>query len=169
MPYVTATEIRNATSNLELAQVATPRERKPITAEQMRKAIDGDDYSGDPDASWITLALGKVNRAVQDASDFLDNYMRLRYAVPLVSPPSTVREIVIRIARYMLHNERATKEVEERYKEAVKWCRDIAEGIIVLDVPAASVLEGDAPLIQEGAGLYTVEGLSDFASWPSYR
>lgn len=169
MPYVTAKGLRDATSNIELAQVATPREHRPITAEQMQKAIDGEDYSGDPDAAWITLALQRVQKAVQDASDFLDNYLRLRYRVPLLTPPSTVTEIIVRISRYLLHNERATKEIVDRYKEAVGWCEDIANGIIVLDVPPADQLPGDAPLICEGTSLYSVEGLKDFAGWPSYR
>lgn len=169
MPYVTDKGLRDATSNLELAQVATPREHRPITAEQMQKAIDGEDYSGDPDKAWIDLALARVQKAVQDASDFLDNYLRLRYRVPLAAPPSTVTEIIVRISRYLLHNERATKEIVDRYKEAVGWCEDIANGVIVLDVPPTDLLPGDAPMVCEGTGLYTVEGLKDFAGWPSYR
>lgn len=166
-PYVTAKGLRDATSNLELAQVATPREHRPITAEQMQVAIDSGDVSGDP--PWVQLALERVEKAVQDASDFLDNYLRLRYRVPLASPPSTVTEIIVRIARYMLHNERATKEIVDRYKEAIGWCEDIANGVIVLDVPPADQLPGDAPIFCEGSGLYSVEGLKDFAGWPSYR
>lgn len=179
MPYVTAIGLRDATSNQELAQVATPREYRAISAEQMRRAIDGEDYSNDPDAPVIALALARVTRAVQDASDFLDNYMRLRYVVPLLSPPRTVTEIVVRIARYMLHNQAAPREIETRYREAVGWCEAIAAGTMVLDVPEAEQIAAGAPMVAPGTSLYSVESLVGFAggtagfggvyAWPCVR
>lgn len=167
MPYLTANALRDATSNLELAQVASPRDRRPITAEQMRKAIDGEPLTGEPsvDRPAIDAALARVNLAVTDSSGVADNYLRSRYTLPLASPPSALKEAVIRVARYLLHNERAPKEIAERYREAIGWFEDVAKGIVVLDVPAASATNPDAAQVCPGSGLYTVQGLADFAGW----
>lgn len=160
MAYLTAAELRDRTSNLELAQVATPREVRPISAADMAAVIDG----GTPtDPTNAALALAKINKALADAGDLVDNFLRGRYSLPLSVTPQTIAEIVVRLARYGLHNERATDEIVERYKEAMQWLRAIATGDMVLEVGPTDTRDTGLPAVSEGSGLYSVEGLRDYA------
>lgn len=160
--YLTPSQLRDLTSNLELAQVATPREFAPIPADAMRKAIDGD-HVDPPNTDKAALALAKIEDAIAAAQDLVDNFLRGRYLLPLAVAPSTVTEIMVRVARYTLHNERASDEIVERYKEAMKWLQAIADGSMVLDVPPASVADFGGIDVADGSGIYSVEGLTNFA------
>lgn len=165
MLYVSAPDLRNATSDLELAQVATARERDPIPAETMRKAIDGESLTGDPNEAAAIAALVKINTALRDAGDFIDTCLRGRYVLPLITPPTAIREIVIRVARYMLHNERAPNEVRERYKEAIGWCASIRDGSMILDVEAAAMSGGEWPSLVNDP-LFSLPQTRAYSSWP---
>lgn len=159
--YLTPAQLRDLTSNLELAQVATPREFAPIPPEAMRKAIDGQTVDP-PNTEKAALALAKIEDAIEAAQDLVDNFLRSRYVLPLEVAPSTVTEIMVRVARYTLHNERASDEIVERYKEAMKWLQAIADGTMVLDVPPAAVADFGGIEIGEGSGVYSVEGLVNY-------
>lgn len=164
--YLTPATLRDAINgNLELAEVATPREFVPVSAEGMRMAIDGEDYSARPapEPARILLAFERIEAAITDATDLVNNYLRVLYAVPLAVAPSTVKEIMVRIVRYMLHDERATTEIIARYREAMQWLADIRDGKMVLDVGPSDTATPAAPDFTEGSGLYTVAGLGGFA------
>lgn len=160
--YLTPQQLRDLTSNLELAQVATPREFVPIPADAMRQAIDGEAVPS-PNTEKAALALAKIEDAIAAAQDLVDNFLRSRYVLPLATAPSTVTEIMVRVARYTLHNERANADIVTRYKEAMAWLQAIADGTMVLDVPPANVGTFGDVEFAEGSGLYSVEGLQNFA------
>src|SRR5258708_2088433 len=86
------------------------------------------------DATNAALALAKIVKAIADAGDLVDNFLRGRYTLPLSATPSTIAEIIVRVSRYTLHNERASDEIVTRYKEAMGWLQSIAEGSMVLGV-----------------------------------
>lgn len=159
---MTPSQLRDLTSNKELAQVATPREFAPISADAMRLAIDNQTVPP-PDTEKAALALAKIEDAIAAAQDLVDNFLRSRYVLPLATAPSTVSEIMVRVARYTLHNERASAEIVARYKEAMAWLQSIAAGTMVLDVPPAAVAGFGDVEFAEGSGIYSVEGLQDFA------
>lgn len=161
MPYLTPVELRDATSNQELAQVATPREVRPITAADMAAVIDGSGAIVDPVNAG--KALAKIEKAIADSSDLVDNFLRGRYPLPLPSTPRTVSEIMVRVVRYALHNERASEEITARYKEAMTWLSMIGAGKMQLEVPAEVVVNTGDAVYECGSELYSVDGLANYA------
>lgn len=164
MPYLTPAELRDALNgNAELAQVATPEPFAPIPAETMGKAIDEEDLTGDPNEEAAGLALERITVAIADAGNLVDNFLRGRYSLPLSVTPSTVKEIVVRVARYNLHDDHATDEIFRRYTEALGWLRDIRDGVMVLEVGPTDTVDTGLPAVSAGSGLYSVAGLGDYA------
>ncbi|PZW46851.1 phage gp36-like protein [Humitalea rosea] len=71
----------------------------------------------------------RLNRAMADASDLADGYLRSRYAMPLAFVPPLLVQIVCAIARYTLHlggNRQATDQVKAERDAAIALLRDIA-------------------------------------------
>ncbi len=55
----------------------------------------------------------------ENPTDLVDNFLRVRYPVPLAETPSTVREIMARVVRYLLHDQRAS-----RLRNGARLCID---------------------------------------------
>lgn len=167
MPYLTPAQLEDATSARELAQVASPQDARPCTAETLRTAIAGGDISSAPDGPAAAAALDRIVAMIDNAGDLVDNFLRGRYQLPLADPPpSTIAEIMVRVSRFLLHKDRATKDIQWRYEEAMQWLADIRDGTIVLDVPPDSAVY-DGPDVCAPAPIYTVAGLEGFArAWP---
>lgn len=165
MSYLTRQSLRDATSNLELAQVASPRDQLPLDADTIGSAIDGVDYSGDPQKAAIDYALAKIDQAITDAQGIVDSYIAARYApVPLSAPPAVVVAVTIVIARYALANVRTAQETRTRYQDAIAWLTQVASGVVTLVVPGAVATVQDLPDVDDGSGLYSVNGLAGYAA-----
>ena len=83
-----------------------------------------------------------VDRALTEASDRIDSYLRTRYAVPLASVPSAVAGACCRMARFDLArgpNSEPTEQMRRDMDADVKWLEGIAAGRVTLDgiVPAS--------------------------------
>lgn len=162
--YLTADELMQATSARELAQVASPRDLPPCTAGTLRTLIGGGDIAGQPDAAAATAAHARIAAIITSATELVDNFLRGRYPVPLDNPPSTIREIMVRVTRYLLHDERATSEIRDRYKEAMAWLQAIADGTMNLDVPGIDPgTVGAADVYVSHETIYSVCSTKDFA------
>lgn len=69
-----------------------------------------------------------VARALADADAEIDARLAVRYAVPVVTPPAIVVDCACRIARYKLHEDRATEKIRADYEDAIKFLADVAAG-----------------------------------------
>lgn len=73
-----------------------------------------------------------VDNALTDATDEINSYLARKYTVPVVSISANLKKTCCDIARYLLHEDAATDEVEKRYKRAVDWLKDLSSGKAVL-------------------------------------
>lgn len=91
--------------------------------------------------------LGEINttvvdRALGDADAVINGYLAARYTLPLAAPVPTVLErLACDIARYFLHDDRATEQVEKNYKDAVTLLRDVSKGTAILGVDDSADLQ----------------------------
>lgn len=132
MSYATQTDMVLAFGDEELIQL-TDRAQPPV---------------GAIDASVLA-------RALSAADGLANNYLALRYTVPLTSVPAVLVEACCDIARYELTrgpNLRATEEIEKRYTQRVAWLRDVARGLATLGEAAASVAPSSAGLPEMTSG-----------------
>ena len=94
----------------------------------------------DPKAEKADMA--KVQEAVRAAEELADGYLRGRYALPLSTVPTLLRDVVRTIARFKLYERRPESNmpetVMETYKAAVKTLEQIRSGRITLGVAATA-------------------------------
>lgn len=93
-----------------------------------------------------------VARALADADALIDSYLAARYDLPLATPPALLVGLACDVARYQLYDDAAPEEVRRRYEDALARLKQLATGVMVLDVggqeapprPSTMVL-GSAP------------------------
>ena len=94
----------------------------------------------DPKAEKADMA--KVQEAVRAAEELADGYLRGRYALPLSTVPTLLRDVVRTIARFKLYERRPESKmpdtVLETYKASVKTLEQIRSGRITLGVAATA-------------------------------
>lgn len=75
-----------------------------------------------------------LSKALLAADSEINPYLASRYALPLASVPSIVRDFSCDIARYRLCGAEVTEteEVRSRYKDAIKFFEKVAAGQISL-------------------------------------
>ena len=119
MPYATQQQLADRYGARELVQV-TDKAQPPTGA----------------------VNTATVDRALADADSEIDSRLGLRYAVPLTAPPAIVLDVACRIARYKLHEDRATEKVRNDYQDAIKFLDSVAAGRAIL--PGVTVPQGDS-------------------------
>jgi len=86
------------------------------------------DHAGEIDAAV-------AGRAIADAGGEIDGYLRAGgYRLPLPTLPTVLVAFACDIARYRLYDDGASKQVEQRYQDAIRYLRGLASGTVVLDV-----------------------------------
>lgn len=75
-----------------------------------------------------------TDRALADADARINGYLAARYTLPLVNVPTELELLACDIARYLLHDDRVTEQIEQRYKDAIAQLRDVSRGVAVLGV-----------------------------------
>ena len=90
-----------------------------------------------------------VSQALGDATALASGYVGKVYQLPFAEVPQALVRATADIARYYLHGSRADKdgEVERAYKEAVGWLKDIARGLVQLEIG------GEPPAQPEGGSV----------------
>lgn len=105
-----------------------------------------DAYSEDQVRSWSDSAQGAeinegvVTKARASAHSKVNSYLSVRYAVPVSSPQSDVKDAEVAITAWLLAQSPGfvlTDEIKERYKDAVKWLQDVSAGRANIDAPLA--------------------------------
>lgn len=130
-PYATPEELISLFGEREIALLSTHADNGELDREQIEKAIE---Y----------------------AQSEVDSYLAGRYAVPLASPvPSVVMMVVGDIVRYRLTSGDVTEKdpITERYKLALKWLQNVANGMV--DLPCKG--SGD-----EGGRVFVDAGKRDW-------
>ncbi|MES8308143.1 DUF1320 domain-containing protein [Cutibacterium acnes] len=94
-----------------------------------------------------------VARKLADAAAEIDSYLVGRYTLPLTPVPTVLARLACDIARYHLYDDRATEQVTQRYRDAIRFLEQVAKGAVQLGVvpdgtPAvpSAAPEFDAPL-----------------------
>lgn len=101
---------------------------------------------GEPEIIRLTAGDGeldgpvvapKVDRALADATDLIDSYLRRRYATPLIDPvPPAIRRACCVLARFDLaHGDQRepTEQMRLARKETLDWLKLLADGSVELD------------------------------------
>lgn len=100
-----------------------------------------------------------IDAALLRASDEIDAYIGARHELPLPIAPPVLVNPCVDIALYRLVRDPGmrTEEDRTRFKDAIAFVKDIAEGRARLNLPAPEndaedgvVLEGPQPIVQEG-------------------
>lgn len=86
----------------------------------------------EPPAGAIDAAV--VTDALTDADAMIDGYLLGRYALPLASTPSLVKDLAKTIAIYKLHRDAVSDKIAADYKSALATLAQIASGVIRLNV-----------------------------------
>jgi len=97
-----------------------------------------------------------INRALEQATDEIDAYLRVRYETPVVPVPYLLTQLCVDIALYRLANTADVRSEEHRvrYDDAIKQLTRISKGDMALPVsrepgdPPAH--EGPRPIVQSG-------------------
>lgn len=104
-----------------------------------------------------------VDSTLEDASAEIDSYLAGRYTVPLAQAPRFLAGLCQDIARYRLcgSGTRSTDEINDRYKNAIRFLEKVANGSVSIGpvalgpVPAASnqvIFNGGAKAFGRGRG-----------------
>lgn len=97
-----------------------------------------------PPAGEVDTAV--VDRALADTDALIDGYLAGRYLLPLAQTPPLLSDLAQTIAIYKLHARTAPEKIAEDYQQALKVLRDLAAGVVRLNVagiePASSGASG---------------------------
>ncbi|MFV2949674.1 gp436 family protein [Pseudomonas japonica] len=92
------------------------------------------DIAGDETGDEIDVET--VNRACEDAAGEIDSSLAAGgYKLPLTTVPPVVTAYACDIARYRMHDDRATEQVTKRYDDAIRFLRQVASGGLRLGAP----------------------------------
>ena len=101
------------------------------------------------DQDMDTVQPEPILRALDDASAFIDGYLRRRYQVPLDLVPADVRSACCKLARHELStgdNREASERAVQDRKDTVSWLTQVSKGEALL--PLAEVTPGDQSFAQ---------------------
>jgi len=99
----------------------------------------------DPPADVIDQTV--LDMAINDANGLIDTYIKNRYPLALDTAPRPLKRVAADIARYYLHDDHPTEQVEKAYEAALAYLKDVSAGRVSLG-PAES---GIQPTTADGA------------------
>lgn len=79
-----------------------------------------------------------VDQALSDASDLIDGYVGVRYALPLATTPAILTRICCDLARANLYDDAPTDAVANNRDQAISQLKDISSGKLSLGEAAAT-------------------------------
>lgn len=141
------------------------------TLNDIQATVPANDLIQLTDDTVPPVAVNQVNvdRAITDAGELIDGYLRGRYTLPLSPVPGLVNTLAADVAIYRLYARRIKltppEGVTERYKNALKILEQIQLGKITLGSESAG---GDVTPATGGAQfvapsrVFTRESLEDY-------
>jgi phage gp36-like protein len=143
MPYATQQDLIDRFGELELIQLT---DRADLPPDSIDSVI--------------------VGRALGDATGLIDGYLAKVCKLPLSAVPDVLVRICADIARYFLRGETADKDsvVARAYNDAVSWLKDVARGLITLDVDGIAPAQAGGGSVKANAStrLFTRRSLRNF-------
>lgn len=118
------------------------------TLEELKNAITEDvlaQLTDDENGTVINETI--VNDIITSSSTLIDGYLRGRYSLPLSGGQDIIKSIAITISHYKLKERRnKTSEADnKKYDEAISRLKDIAKGVIILQVSDADTTTVSPP------------------------
>lgn len=80
----------------------------------------------------VAVNAATLARALADADAEIDARLAVRWALPLAGTPAVLVRLAADIARYFLWDARASEQVRQRYKDAIRLLDQIAAGEVLL-------------------------------------
>jgi len=123
------------------------------TLDDLKKLIPAQDLIQltDDHVPPSAIITANVDKAIADAGELIDGYLRDRYTLPLSPMPGLIGTLASHIAVYGLYGRRPAinppESVAERYKSAIKLLERIQEGKITLGTGAATTPESSASAV----------------------
>jgi len=109
------------------------------------------DLTDDADLGVVDDAV--VDRAIADADAEIDAYCGSRHQVPFAAVPAMIRKVSVDIAIYNLYARRrgAPADRKERYDNAIRFLRGVADGTVSLGVgdPDGTPSGSEAPSMSQ--------------------
>lgn len=89
-----------------------------------------ENYELELTGNYRTVYQAWIENEISRASEFIDSFVRKRYAVPLQDPEGLIAELCYTIALYRLFvsGRKEDIDVQNDFKEAVKYLKDMASG-----------------------------------------
>jgi len=104
-----------------------------------------------------------VNIFLQDASSFIDTYLRPRYVVPVTQTSYELRRACCIIAWHDIDRRRGGNPEDDRhieYDEIIEWLKDVQNG--EADLPNVPVRSERAAVFSSETNLYTEEEFKNY-------
>lgn len=122
----------------------------------------------DDDIPAQVIITANVDRAIADAGEMIDGYLRGSYDLPLDPVPGLLGTLAIDIAVYRLYSRRPKltppEGVKERHDNAMKILKLIQEGKITLGAGAVTTpsSSGDTVSVSSGDRIFTRDTMKGF-------
>jgi len=128
--YTTALQLLDLFGDNEMALLSAP-ESPAVDGVLLRLTVEAGDRSAysAQDIADADQAKARLDSMIVEAGLEIDSYISPRYNLPLTQimiDGSALPRKCADISRYLLMDNRTTEEVETRYKNAIKWLRDIS-------------------------------------------
>ena len=137
----------------------------------IQKTVPNNDLVQLTDDSTPPVAINQANvdRAIADAGELIDGYLRGRYTLPLLPVPGLINTLAADVAIYRLYARRIKltppEGVTERYKNAQKILEQIQAGKISLGVENTGggvTPETGGPLFTAPDRVFSRDSLEDY-------
>ena len=86
-----------------------------------------------------TIDTTVLDRAIEDATSFINGFLQSRYTLPLSSIPSVIKRLAVDITRYYLHDEHVPEHVDNKFKSAEKTLKSVSKGEVNLGIDTLGV------------------------------
>lgn len=103
----------------------------------------------EPSEGVINTAV--LQAALDDASSVIDTYIKRRYQLPLQTLPPALRQCCEAMAWFSLHRGRYTTEDRDAYDDAIKFMKDVSNGIALLEVAGAEPPSAAAQAVEQNS------------------
>jgi phage gp36-like protein len=106
-----------------------------------------------------------VDRALVDASAFIDGYLGSRYTVPITPTPAILKRYAVDVAVHYLADRAGvnTDERRQRYTDAVRFLERVAEGKLSLGASTPPPTSGNnTAQIASADRVFTRDNMKDF-------
>ncbi len=140
---------------------------KNIIAEEELINLTNDKYP----ATLINLEV--ISSSIEYADEFINSYLRNKYALPLGMAPKIIGNISTDIAAYRLYTRRPRKlpdHIVENYNEAKKILANLKKGEMILDLPSEHPEENSIkPVRMVVTNKTSSSRLFNEATWNGFR